>query len=477
METQIGWRAEAAIRPAWLEHDARPHLNIVRYAAAVLDGVVIVAASVACSIGYSRLSFGSVDVLSRHLGAGLLLAATFVALLSAQGAYRPNELVRIRKQALRIALYGSGSLGFLVLIAFLFKISDDFSRGTLLAFLILCPVSLIAVRLFWARWIPAATSRGFVRPRRILLICTADYPIADLREQMVHTGAVIAHVLSFPQNETAARWMEKLSTGIARGADEVLVAFSNAELPSARDLLDELRALPMPVKVVLDPMVAGLLAHPATKIGRVAAIEVQHEPLSAVARCLKRSFDIALALTALLTLFPIFILTAIAIKLESPGPVFFVQRRRGCNDVAFGVVKFRSMRVMEDGSSVAQATRNDARVTRVGAVIRSTSIDELPQLWNVLRGQMSIVGPRPHALVHDDHYDRMIARYAFRRNVKPGITGWAQVNGLRGETPSIDSMEERVAHDLWYIHNWSFWLDMKIVIQTAISLARNANAY
>jgi putative colanic acid biosynthesis UDP-glucose lipid carrier transferase len=133
--------------------------------------------------------------------------------------------------------------------------------------------------------------------------------------------------------------------------------------------------------------------------------------------------------------------------------------------------------VMEDGQTVRQATRNDNRVTRVGAFIRSTSIDEIPQFWNVLMGDMSIVGPRPHAVAHDDHYDTVIAKYAFRRHVKPGITGWAQINGLRGETPTLSSMEQRVTHDLWYIHNWSFWLDLKIMARTALLFSDREKAY
>ncbi|WP_296433111.1 sugar transferase, partial [Rhizobium sp. UBA1881] len=143
----------------------------------------------------------------------------------------------------------------------------------------------------------------------------------------------------------------------------------------------------------------------------------------------------------------------------------------------FRILKFRSMSVMEDSGVIRQATRNDARVTRVGAFIRSTSIDELPQFWNVLRGEMSVVGPRPHALAHDDLYGTLIAQYASRRHVKPGLTGWAQINGHRGETPTVDRMADRVRHDIWYINNWSLWLDLRIVVMTAIGLRDRSNVY
>ena len=155
----------------------------------------------------------------------------------------------------------------------------------------------------------------------------------------------------------------------------------------------------------------------------------------------------------------------------------FAQSRKGYNGRAFRILKFRSMTVMEDGGNVRQATRNDPRVTRVGGFIRSTSLDELPQFWNVLRGDMSVVGPRPHAMAHDDLYGTLIAQYATRRNVKPGLTGWAQISGCRGETPTLDRMADRVQHDLWYINNWSFWLDVKIVLLTMRTMLDRSNVY
>ena len=166
-----------------------------------------------------------------------------------------------------------------------------------------------------------------------------------------------------------------------------------------------------------------------------------------------------------------------AIKLDSDGPVIFRQRRRGFNGREFAIYKFRTMTVLEDGSTVRQARRDDARVTWLGRLLRATSIDELPQLINVLRGHMSLVGPRPHAIAHDDGYTKLIANYAFRQHVKPGLTGWAQVNGFRGETAQLELMEQRVDCDLWYIKNWSFWLDLKIIARTCVEVLRGQNAY
>jgi exopolysaccharide biosynthesis polyprenyl glycosylphosphotransferase len=174
---------------------------------------------------------------------------------------------------------------------------------------------------------------------------------------------------------------------------------------------------------------------------------------------------------------PLMALTALAIKLDSSGPVLFRQRRNGFNTSQFGIYKFRTMTVMDDGVVVLQAKRNDPRVTRVGRVLRQTSIDELPQLFNVLLGDMSLVGPRPHAVAHDDKYTEVLSDYAFRNHVKPGITGWAQVNGCRGETIRIEQMKARVDRDLWYINNWSLLLDLKILALTCFEVLRQRNAY
>ena len=168
---------------------------------------------------------------------------------------------------------------------------------------------------------------------------------------------------------------------------------------------------------------------------------------------------------------------AAAIKLTSSGPVVFYQRRNGFNGQEFVIYKFRTMSVLEDGRAIAQAKPGDTRVTRLGRLLRRTSIDELPQLANVLRGNMSLVGPRPHALAHNDQYATLIADYAFRHHVKPGITGWAQINGLRGRTSRLEHMASRVEYDLWYIKNWSFWLDVKIAALTCIEVLRGRGAY
>jgi undecaprenyl-phosphate galactose phosphotransferase/putative colanic acid biosynthesis UDP-glucose lipid carrier transferase len=262
----------------------------------------------------------------------------------------------------------------------------------------------------------------------------------------------------------------------SNSVDCVLLALQWSD-EQRRDLIcDRLQAVPIPVLLLPDQHVESIFSR-GRDLGREFTIEIQRAPLSARELALKRILDAVLASALLLLLAPLFAAVAVLIRLESPGPLIFRQHRKGFNGRIFTIFKFRTMNVLENGSVIPQARVNDARVTRIGRILRATSIDELPQLINVLRGHMSLVGPRPHAVAHDDGYVKLIANYAFRQHVKPGLTGWAQVNGFRGETSRIEMMERRVNCDLWYIRNWSFWLDLKILVLTCFELVRGRNAY
>ena len=192
---------------------------------------------------------------------------------------------------------------------------------------------------------------------------------------------------------------------------------------------------------------------------------------------LKRGSDIFLATCLLSLIWPLLLAIALGVRLSSPGPILFRQRRYGLYGESIYVYKFRTMRVCEDGATIAQAQRNDPRVTRFGGFLRRTSLDELPQLFNVLAGTMSLVGPRPHAVSHNEEYRKVIAGYMLRHKVRPGITGWAQVNGYRGETETVEKMQRRVEYDLDYLRNWSLRLDLNIIVKTALLVWRDRNAY
>ena len=270
---------------------------------------------------------------------------------------------------------------------------------------------------------------------------------------------------------------EVISYARHSNVDELFIAADVQNWPKFREMTERLRLLPLPVNLVSVGPTADLLKRPLSAIGSATVIELQRAPLNYFELLIKRTVDLVLAGTTLIALLPLLALVAIAIKLDSRGPIIFRQTRHGLNGKPFQILKFRTMTVLEDGESVRQAERFDKRVTRLGLWLRRTSIDELPQLINVLKGEMSIVGPRPHAAAHDNHFDEIIANYAFRQRVKPGITGCAQVNGSRGATPTVEAMQRRVGLDIWYIDNWSFHLDLTIMLRTMIEVLRGRNAY
>jgi putative colanic acid biosynthesis UDP-glucose lipid carrier transferase len=232
------------------------------------------------------------------------------------------------------------------------------------------------------------------------------------------------------------------------------------------------------IRFIPDVRSLTLLNQPMVDLLGVPAINLAASPITDLRVLPKRVFDGLFALAALTALLPVMLAIAAAVKLSSPGPVFFRQKRKGIDGRQFEIYKFRSMRVhKEEAGHITQATRRDPRITAVGAFLRRTSLDELPQFINVLRGEMSVVGPRPHALEHDDIYKDLVKGYMHRYRIKPGITGWAQINGYRGETDRIEKMMGRVKLDLYYMQHWTFWLDIKIVVLTLWKGFVGSNAY
>ncbi|MEM5325559.1 undecaprenyl-phosphate glucose phosphotransferase [Paraburkholderia sp. JHI2823] len=260
---------------------------------------------------------------------------------------------------------------------------------------------------------------------------------------------------------------------------ELWLALSLAEERTVVRLVNEFRNDLVNIRFIPDVRSLALFdTSSVIELLGVPAINLVASPLPASAQFKKAMFDRVFALLALVSLMPLLIGIAIAVKVSSPGPVLFKQRRKGADGRVFTIYKFRTMRVHKEApGTVSQATRHDPRVTRIGAFLRRTSLDELPQFYNVLRGDMSVVGPRPHALEHDDLYQSVVKGYIHRYRIKPGITGWAQVNGFRGETDRLEKMEMRVAHDLYYLGHWSFWLDMRIIAATIVHGLVGRNAY
>lgn len=264
----------------------------------------------------------------------------------------------------------------------------------------------------------------------------------------------------------------------ARHIDRVYFALPMSSQPRIRALLEQLSDTTASVFFVPDIRLAEPLRVRLDTVAGMPVVGVCDTPFRGARAAYKRAFDLAVAVPALIAGAPLMLAIAAAIRITMPGPVLFRQRRYGLDGAPIEVWKFRTMHVQEDGAVVRQATRCDDRVTPLGAYLRRTSLDELPQLFNVIRGQMSVIGPRPHAVAHNEHYRRLIRGYMVRHKVRPGITGWAQVNGARGETDTLDKMERRVALDLEYLARWSPAMDVRILWRTAVQALRgDDNAY
>ena len=262
-----------------------------------------------------------------------------------------------------------------------------------------------------------------------------------------------------------------------QGIEAIYVSLPMTTQPRIMQLLHALSDTTVSIYFVPDMFVTDLMQGRMDTVGEIPVVAVCESPFTGVNGVIKRGSDIVLSILILLLISPIMLIIAIAVATTSPGPIIFQQRRYGLNGEKILVNKFRSMTVCEDGATVQQAQKNDSRVTAVGAFLRRTSLDELPQFFNVLQGRMSIVGPRPHAVAHNELYRSMIKGYMVRHKVKPGITGWAQVNGWRGETDTLEKMKSRIDYDLAYLQNWSLRLDLYIILKTITVVLKDKHAY
>lgn len=461
--------------------------RFVENAVLTTDIIFIVTASVVCSLSYQWIAIGDLKNVTAFLGLGIIIAVNFAAIMTARRNYRLKNLALFAKQARDTMIIWSGVYGMLVVVGFTMKISSDFSRGSALLFFAGGLATLLSWRFLVANFISHSLANGSFAKKKIIIIAEQDQyvssrPLIELRRYGYHP----VKTYEVSRDEIASLGItgslrSKLADVIQVARDEqiedIYLLMDWHHHRAIYGILHALAVLPISVHLVPDESAAQFLNHPIANIGGTWTAVLRRAPLSHAERAAKRCFDLGLATAGLLTLLPLMLIMALLIKLDSRGPAFFRQKRNGFNGQAFNIFKFRTMHVLEDGPVIPQATRNDPRVTRLGRWLRRSSIDELPQLFNVIRGDMSLIGPRPHATSHDSEYEKLIANYASRHHVKPGLTGWAQVNGYRGETRQIEQMERRVEHDLWYINNWSLWLDLRIALQTVVVTLRQTTAY
>jgi putative colanic acid biosynthesis UDP-glucose lipid carrier transferase len=424
----------------------------------------------------------AIDI-EKAAGSAMIASALFVCLLKIYGRYRPTELLKIRVQI--NAVFLAWTFVFLLLAGAVaaLKISNDVSRGTSLIFAVLGFALLMANRAISRVLLRKGLSASKFAGGNIVLI--TDQPRshnAGLAHTLAMFGFCVTRHFSLPPPSAGTSYRKRLGIRViehTRSAEieEIVIEADPIRWGELRELIADLRVLPFPVVFVAAGAASDMFRRPTRFLGSALCIELQRGPLTIVERAAKRFLDLIGAGLALIMFLPLLAIVALAVKLDSPGPVLFRQQRCGFNGRRFVVYKFRTMFVLEDGPSIVQARSVDSRVTQVGKWLRRTSIDELPQLFNVINGSMSLVGPRPHAVAHDGQFDKAVRNYAFRRRVKPGLTGWAQIHGCRGPTPTAALIERRLEYDLWYIDNWSLPLDLAILFQTPIEVLRARNAY
>jgi putative colanic acid biosynthesis UDP-glucose lipid carrier transferase len=449
----------------------------------LVDGGVIILAQVLAHLFY-REAWREQTITNTVIG---LLAFGFAAEFA--GVYRPWRMETVLRE-IKNTLVGWLAVP-LVMLAFWFfsKTSTQYSRVAAFAWFALAPIMLCTLRIGVRFGLRVLRARGHNARRVAILGCTRDAErLVRALDDLPWLGLQVLGVYDdrseerryatdHPSCKVLGNSRDLLETCRQGLIDVVYVALPmRAELRTA-GMLAELADTTVAVYLIADFFQYSLAGAQWSQIGNIPVVGVHDSPFRGVVGWVKRLEDLVLgSIIVLLTAIPM-ILIAIAVKVSSPGPVFFRQWRYGLSGKKIRILKFRSMTVCEDGPNVVQARKNDPRVTRLGRFIRRTSLDEFPQFLQVLTGELSLVGPRPHAVAHNEQYRTLIQGYMLRHMVKPGITGWAQVNGHRGETAELGQMKQRVEHDLEYISNWHLLLDLKIIFWTIFGVVRGRNAY
>jgi Undecaprenyl-phosphate glucose phosphotransferase len=458
------------------------------FTSATIIATTILLMAVVTGALYHVFAYGDANGLKNYAGLGLLVAFLYILPFAFRNEFNLESFAAGRRNVTRLALVWTYAFVALGMVAFLTKTTADYSRGWLLLFYVAGFLSLLAVDATIRFAAGKALLAGRLARRRLMLIGTADeirnFIAAELRAGVAHHVTTTVELPNGPLdvgNLASPTPIDVLLTRalkVARTQDiEGVVLLSDwSNMAFVDRCVGAFSVLPVSIHLNMGDMAKRFNGIRMENVGTIAALALTEQPLAPLQALLKRALDIVVAGLALLFLAPLFGVIALLIRRDSVGPVFFTQRRRGYNQQEFRIYKFRSMTTMDDGDDILQATTNDVRITRIGALLRRFNLDELPQLINVLRGEMSIVGPRPHAVAHDRLFETRIGTYPRRLNVRPGITGWAQVHGLRGETSTDDKMAARVDHDLYYIDNWSIGLDLYILLLTIFSARTYQNA-
>lgn len=444
------------------------------------------------SVYFTWAHTGWVPVLNFAAG-GAIVAALYVLPFLIRGEFTIEHYAGGQRRLGNIFLAWNGAFLALAGFAFLTKTTSDFSRGWVIAFYALGLVAIIGLEAMVRRAVQNGLMSGRIAPRRLMLVGTERElrrfnerlaTIVPVAERLAVKVAAIAtlptEMLIADETDLNVEGRTALEFAVARSRvylpDDVILMLSWSSPEAIARCVDAFSLLPVAVHLDGGPILQRSNDMHIRRLGAAFALALTARPPSDFDLAVKRTFDLVCAGLGLIVLSPVFAIVAYMIKRESDGPVFFLQDRRGFNQQTFKIWKFRSMLTTENGESIEQAKPDDPRITRVGDWLRRWNLDELPQLINVLRGEMSLIGPRPHAVAHDVLFEDRILRYPRRLNMRPGITGWAQVNGFRGETDTDEKMRRRVDYDLYYIDNWSIGFDLYILLLTFLSPRTYKNA-
>ncbi len=452
--------------------------EVVGISVAIFDVITIIIGSVLAQYSYSELSDTENGGMLAAFGVGLMCSVIYLPIVRSFGGYslpvliNPSHIIRQLVTSCIIVILS------ITAVLFMLKVGSSFSRIALMACGCLMLILGISERFASAAVIRRLVVNNRIVGRRAFFIGDPE-EIDALDSSKLLRRFGLSDVGRFFLSDPDAKHcsIESEITNalvIARRhrSNEIVLALRNRPATQIREIERAMRQTPLAVKLLPNSIFRSIIDGRETSLSyTMHCLELQRAPLSRSEQASKRALDIIGATLGFALLVPVLLLVIIAIKLDSPGPAIFRQKRNGFDEVPFTIFKFRTMTVMEDGDRVVQAQQGDTRITRVGAFLRRTSVDELPQLLNVLRGEMSLVGPRPHAIVHDRAYRTIIDGYFRRHHVKPGMTGWAQVHGLRGETNNVRDMKRRVDFDLWYIHHWSVYLEIYILLRTVFALS------
>lgn len=420
-----------------------------------------------------------------------IMAAGLIFILCGEvvGIYRKDRCSTPDRELLKVIVNWLISLSALACVAYFTRQGTDFARGSMLTWIILGGSSIALARMIMRVFVESLHRNGWAVTK--CAIVGANPLGLQLLENIKQNPGTGLQLIGFfddrrqqrncalveAQNYTIGRLDELVAKVQAGEVSTIFLTLPMRAESRIRWLLEKLADTTANVYIVPDFFVFELLHSRWSSVGGLPAVSVFETPLYGVDGWSKRVFDFAAALIGLILVSPIMVGCALLVRLTSKGPVFFRQKRYGLDGKEIWVWKFRSMRTCDNGPVVQQATKQDPRITPIGSFLRRSSLDELPQLFNVIEGSMSLVGPRPHALAHNEHYRKLIKGYMLRHKVKPGITGLAQVEGFRGETDTLDKMQKRVEFDHRYIREWSLWLDLKILFRTFGVVFQQKNAY